>query len=163
MNSQKAATTFSMSNVQYYRKSEGGLWREYVGFVRAQWSMTGLEICELRNGSRLAQVPKTAVTSVREKFTNTLAVCHAMGELALKYPTTDEFNACKLFLQQSGCTILPIMTTSTDKSLIIPSLNDPKTQELVLKLLFTDEFNQFAGDVRVLLDAMKEKIDPTDK
>lgn len=150
--------------VKVIRKSSSGEWVELQKDIVAIVAQSGVVLRDRASNALVADFPSSAVHTV-EKVSEIVLTLNAEGcRVGLKFESASSLSrfcaraeAHQLRITQP----VKVHRGEDDQPFTMPRLEDPTVQEFILKLLFSDEFKGFVGNLKDLLCSMEENIDVT--
>ena len=145
------------------RENDRGDWVELQKDAVVQVSTGGVIIRESISNSLLGDFPNETIENI-EKLSDLLITLESEGrKIGLLFLEAKEVDC--FFIQAKNCNfqchekeIISKQFQFQQRGLQIPQLENPQVQEYVLKLLFSDEFKDFVGDLKDLLNSMKRSV-----
>jgi hypothetical protein len=124
---------------------------------------SSLIVRDSETGSLVGDFPLPSIRKV-EVLTGVVVKLHTVNgaRIAIRFEHQSDFGAVFRVLNdnQVPCSDVeaPSHIQSNESGGIIPDLSDPAVQELALKLLFREDFQQFCQDLSELLDGFKTRM-----
>jgi hypothetical protein len=122
-----------------------------------------LIVRDSETGSLVGDFPLPSITKA-EALTGVVMKIHTAGgaRIAIRFEQPADLSAVLRALSnnQIPCSTVeaPSYIPSNESAGVIPDLSDPTVQELALKLLFREDFQQFCQNLSELLDGFKTRL-----
>jgi hypothetical protein len=145
-------------NCHLIKGTRMGIWQQLAQQITIGMFSTGLVIRQAFSGTLLIDLPRVAIVGI-EIISGTLARIYVSEEkekIAIRFCSDEDGLLFSTELHRYGipCVTLSPSTMQRNKK-ILPDLQDPLTQELLLNILFSDTFQEFGRDLSGVLCQMK--------
>ena len=147
-------------DVALLRRNGRGEWLELNRNVRAIVSSSGLVIREL-SGALIADFPIVAVKIVTQSGSSFIDITfgeHGDEIVVLKMVSATEVEHFKRNLTQLNFQVSNRNPHTNGVQNSFPNLKDPRVQEFIVNILFSDGFKDFASDLKGMLSSIETNI-----
>lgn len=147
-------------NCYLLRCTSVGVWQQLSHPLTIDTFSTGLIIRQALSGSLLIDLPRAAIARV-EIVSGTIARIYVPDEkekIAIRFCSNDDGMQFSGELHRYGIPCADQTSAFQRNESILPDLQDPLTQELLLNILFSDSFQDFASDLSGVLEQMKPVV-----
>lgn len=132
------------------------MWVQYQTEVALSISETGFVVRDHSTSSLLCDLPRASIKLLERLDSNMIKISShsTRTEIALKFKSEVEVNQCTEAIRIIGyeCTI-PQQKIAHDT--MLPNLDDQRVQELIVKLLYSDNFRDFVAEIGALFEGMR--------
>ncbi len=144
-----------------FQSGSDGIWNEYCRSIMVDADSSGVLLRDATNNTLLADFPKETIKQAQIISENTARVVTTSGLLkfALQFTCKADLDHLIGMMRSFNVSIekLENQRSSADH-LIFPDLQNEDTQELVLNLMFSDNFKTFARDLEKVLGMMSSNL-----
>ncbi len=139
------------------RINEFGEWCQCQSLSKVSVNNGNIVLRESKTNILQCDIPYSSIKGV-EIVTQLIFKFDIVGSnyIAIKFENINGFKKFKSDLLLNKINV--IEAELINNQLEIPDLNDPRVQEYVLKLLFSENFDSFVSDIECLLEKFKQNI-----
>lgn len=145
--------------VSFYRVNSDKGWLKFRNMVRMECDQFSFIFREVGSHQLVADCPYDCVNSIEfleETLFNTVQ-CHSNDKIAFKFQSFSDMNSFheRLTLLQINLKVKKLQRKDT---VPMPSLDGKDVEQLILKLLVSDEFYEFAEQLRQKVESLEKKF-----